>query len=117
MALEDQMEMRAMMSRWETTKARWALSPAEEAALLGGTGFGGPVGEAASWNAIALERRMRMLVELGHGLELLMRSEMDVRRWLRRPMPGIGHCRPIDVMESSVEWIRMLRDAVQDFIP
>ena len=117
MAQEDQMEMRAMMSRWEVTRARWALSPAEEAGLLGGTGFSGPVAEAASWNAVSLERRMRLLVELGDGLELLMRSEMDIRRWLRRPMPSIGHCRPIDVMETSVEWIRRFRDAVQDFLP
>lgn len=117
MADEDTMEMRAMMSRWETTRARWALSPDEEAELLGGTGFAGPVGDASSWGAGRMERRMRLLVDLGDGLDRLMRSEADVRRWLRRPMPGIGHARPLDVMGSSVEWIRRFRDAVQDFLP
>ena len=117
MAQEDQMEMRAMMSRWEETRARWALSPDEEAELLGGTGFAGPVGEAKSWHAGRLEQRMRLLVDLGNSLESLMRDETHVRRWLRRPMAGIGHRRPIAVMASSVEWIRNLRNAVQDFLP
>lgn len=117
MALEDAMELRAVMARWEVTRARWALNPAEESALLGGTGFEGSVAEPASWQAVRLERRMRLLVELGDGLELLMRGEAEIRRWLRRPMRGIGLCRPIDVMEESTEWIRRLRDAVRDFLP
>lgn len=117
MAQEDQMEMRAMMSRWEETRARWALNADEEAELLGGTGFAGPVGETESWAAVRLERRMRLLVDLGNALEALMRSDADVRRWLRRPMAGIGNRPPIDLMGSSIEWIRTLRNAVQDFLP
>lgn len=117
MADEDNMEMRAMLARWEAVRLRWDLNPIEEAGLLGAPRLVGPVCEARSWASGGMERRMRLLVDLGDGLDLLMRSEADIRHWLRRPMAGIGGRRPIEAMATCADWIRCLRDAVQDFVP
>lgn len=115
MAVEDAMELRATMARWEAVRARWALNPADEAGVLGGTGFEGPPGEASSWRPAQLERRIRLLVSLGDALDVLLRDEARVRAWLRRPCPLIGGQRPLDAMSSSVEFVRVLRDAAEGF--
>ena len=115
MADEDAMELRATMARWEAVRCRWALDAEEEAGVLGGTGFAGPVGEASSWRPAALERRVRLLVSLGDALEILFRDEARIRGWLRRPCGMLGGNRPIDAMSSSVEVVRLLRDAAEAF--
>lgn len=115
MADEDAKELRATMARWEAVRVRWALNPDDEADVLGGTGFGGSPGDPASWRPATLERRIRLLVSLGDALDALLRDEARVRAWLRRPCALIGGQRPLDAMSSSVEFVRVLRDAAEGF--
>ena len=111
------MELRAMMSRWDSLRARWALTPYEEPQLLGGTGFAGPVGNIASWRPARMEQRMRLLLDLGAALDALLVDERRIRAWLRRPLASLDGRRPIDAMSTSPEWIRALRRAALDFTP
>ena len=117
MAHEDAMEMRAMMSRWDTTRARWALNAEEEAGLLGGIGFSGPITDITSWSTVHMERRMRMLVDFANALDRVIDDETRVRAWLRRPSPLLDARRPIDAMSASIEFIRALRMAAEGFAP
>lgn len=117
MANENAIEMRAMMSRWEELRDRWALRPHEEAGLLGGAALRGPVGEVASWRAPRMEQRMRLLIDLGVALDLLLIDGDRINYWLRRERDSMGGRSPIEVMSSSVEWIRQLRGVAQDFVP
>lgn len=116
MADEGTMEMRAMMARWEALREQWSLDAGEEAGLLGGTGFEGPVGEVASWQAPRMEQRMRLLIELGGALDVVLGGGHRVCLWLRRPLPSMGGMSPIEAMSSSVEWIRSVRGAALDFV-
>lgn len=116
MAEENAIEMRVMMARWESLCARWALDDAEEASLLGGAAFAGPVGKAASWRASSMEQRMRLLVELGAALDALLGDDYRICVWLRRPRESMGGKCPIEVMGTSVEWIRSLHRAASDFV-
>lgn len=117
MAYEDAIEMRAMMARWEALRERWALDSGEEAALLGHATLGGPVGDVASWQASRMEQRMRLLVDLGVALDALLIDGHRVCYWLRRPRDSMGGRCPIEVMSTSVEWIRQLRGIALDFVP
>ena len=116
MAEENAIEMRVMMARWESLCARWALDDGEEAALLGDASLVGPVGEVASWRASRMEQRMRLLVELGAALETLLGDDYRICVWLRRPRESMSGKSPIDVMATSVEWIRSLHRAALDFV-
>ena len=115
MANEDAIEMRAMMARWETLREHWALKPFEEAGLLGDAALAGPIGSVTSWQAVRMERRMRLLIDLGSGLDTLLVDERRIRAWLRRETESFGGLSPIGAMSSSVEWIRQLRRAAMDF--
>lgn len=117
MAYEDAVEMRAMMSRWEALRERWALDAQEEAGLLGGGALDGPIGEASSWRAARMEQRIRLLVELGAALDALLIDGHRVCFWLRRPRDSMGGASPVEVMSQSVEWIRQLRGVALDFLP
>ncbi|RYY26138.1 MAG: DUF2384 domain-containing protein [Sphingomonadales bacterium] len=115
MAEESATEMRAMMARWETLRQHWALEPHEEAGLLGDSALTGPVGEIASWRASRMEQRMRLLIDLGAGLDSVLGDRERIRAWLRRETQSFGGRSAIEVMTSSVEWIRQLRRVTWDF--
>lgn len=115
MAEESAIEMRAMMARWDALRERWALEPHEEAGLLGDAALTGPIGDVGSWHAPKMEQRMRLLIDLGAGLDSLFEDEQRVRVWLRRKTASFGGATPIEVMTSSIEWIRQLRRVTWDF--
>ncbi len=117
MAEEDALEMLAMLSRWEGLHARWGLDSDEEAALLGGSAFAGPVGDIESWRSSRMEERMRLLIDLGSGLDALLVDEDRICSWLRRRIDLLGGLTPIEAMSSSIEWIRSLRRAALNFVP
>lgn len=117
MADEDATEMRAMMARWEALRESWALDAGEEAGLLGGASLDGPVDVVASWRPQRMEQRMRLLIDLGAALDVVLRDGHRVCYWLRRPRDSMGGHSPIEVMSSSVEWIRQLRGVALDFVP
>lgn len=115
MADENAIEMRAMISRWDATRRRWALEDYEEAGLLGAAALAGPINEPASWGAPKMEQRMRLLIDLAAALDTLLVDETRIRDWLRLPLRSVGNRAPIEAMSSSVEWIRALRNAALDF--
>ncbi|MES2096791.1 MAG: hypothetical protein V4459_08510 [Pseudomonadota bacterium] len=115
MADENAIEMRAMMARWESLRARWRLEAHEEAGLLGGAALTGPLGDVASWHAARMEQRMRLLIDLATALDALLVDGARIRNWLRRPLESTGGRAPIDAMASSVEWIRQFRGVATDF--
>lgn len=115
MADENEIEMRAMMSRWEALREHWALAPDEEAGLLGDSALTGPIGKAESWHAARMEQRMRLLIDLGAGLDSLLEDQERIRSWLRKESSSLGGHSPIVAMGSSIEWIRQLRRVAWDF--
>lgn len=115
MAEESATEMRAMMARWETLREHWALEPHEEAGLLGDSALTGPVEEVASWRASQMEQRMRLLIDLGAGLDSLLLDRDRIRIWLRRETHSFAGRSAIDFMSSSVDWIRHLRRIIWVF--
>lgn len=110
------MELRVIISRWEGVRAGWRLTEDEEAGLLGGTDFAGPIGEATSWKAPKLEQRMRLLIGLASELEELFVDEHRIHAWLRRPVDTEGGHRPIDLMSISPDWVRAFRRAARHFV-
>ena len=117
MAADDTLELRAIMSRWESVRTGWRLTNDEETSLLGGADFSGCVGQAMSWRAPRMEQRMRLLVDLAILLDDLFIDEHRIHSWLRRPLQAAGGQRPIDLMSVSPDWIRAFRRSALDFAP
>ncbi|WP_242154034.1 MbcA/ParS/Xre antitoxin family protein [Sphingomonas sp. BAUL-RG-20F-R05-02] len=107
--------LKASLACWENVREHWELSAIEEADLLGGGGLAGPAGEAASWCAFRLERRMQLLIELAVGLDALLGDEARIQAWLRRSSRAMGGQCPIQVMSSSETWICGMLRAVAVF--
>lgn len=115
MAYEDEVELRAVVARWDALREEWALTASEEAGLLGGARLHGPVGKVESWAAEGMERRMRMLIGLDVAIRPVLLTEVRIRSWLRRELAVLDDMRPLDAMASSPEWIRAFRDAAAVF--
>ena len=83
------LELRSMRTAWRALVERWELGPAEIGSLLpeGGEDTERPPADS--------ERRMRLLIAIGHGLGLHGRR---LAEWLRDPRPDLFFLSPIEAM-------------------
>jgi hypothetical protein len=100
-----------VLARWDALAIRWDLDGDERSALLGGF-VDGPVDDVNTYLLPAVERRMRLLVELEPVLATVLPSEKCIREWLRRANCNLGSRAPIEVMSCSPDWIRWLIDSL-----
>jgi hypothetical protein len=95
-------ELRSMRAAWRALAERWKLSPTEIGTLLpeGGEWWDHPPADT--------ERRMRILIEVGHGVGM---HGQRLSEWLRDPRPDLFFLSPIEAM-SDLRHLRRVRDLV-----
>lgn len=97
------LELRSMRGAWRSLAERWGLAPAEVGMLLpeGGEGWDNPPADT--------ERRMRILIEVGHGLGF---DGQRLSEWLRDPRQDLFFLSPIEAM-SDLGLLRRVRKMVE----
>ena len=97
-------ELRVMLTAWRALSARWGLDFAERRALFpdGGEEDGAPPADT--------ERRMRILIEIGHRLRF---DGNHLREWLREPSHQYCWLSPLQAMADlpHLRHIRKLAEA------
>ncbi|MGY2733587.1 hypothetical protein [Sphingomonas sp. UYP23] len=85
------LELRSMRAAWRALAERWELAPVEIGMLLpeGGEGWDNPPADT--------ERRMRLLIDVGHGVGLHGRH---LSEWLRDPRQDMFFLSPIEAMSD-----------------
>lgn len=115
-------EVSALVDRFMVVGARWCLSSAQVANLLGLPGALHPAFDEADlvWALRCgkgeAERRMRLLVDVDGKLCRLVPHDRDLAAWLRTPSVGYIDelATPLDAMASGAAAVRALRDYLDD---
>lgn len=97
-------EEMAMRAAWRSLAIRWELTWSERCALFpaGGEDRIAPPADT--------ERRMRILIEVGHRLNL---DEIELCEWLRQPSELWNWYSPLEVMSGSLPDLRRFRAFIE----
>lgn len=98
-----------VLEDWKAITRRWALQPAERAALVGGPDRD-PDEPAEDYLLLCGEQRIRLMVEVDPVFARIVGDDQAVRGWLRRPNLNLGQRTPLEVMAGTPEWMRWLID-------
>ena len=94
-------EAREMMKAWRELAIRWELDWRERVALLPNDG------EETASPPEATEKRMRILIEIGHRLRF--DDDVALCEWLRTPEAKWNWHSPLEVMSASLPDLRRFR--------
>lgn len=97
-------EVMAMQAAWRGLAINWELSWGERRALFPAGG------EELVHPPVDTERRMRILIEVGHRLTL---DDTELCDWLRCPSELWNWYSPLEVMSGSLPELRRFRAFVE----
>jgi hypothetical protein len=97
-------EVMAMRTAWRHQAVHWELSWSERTALFPAGG------EDRTDPPVDTERRMRILIEVGHRIAF---EDDELCEWLRRPSELWNWYSPLEVMSGTLPELRRFRAFIE----